>query len=64
MPIAQVTYVGTEYFAGWGTLMLINAALARCMGRTGLGWFFLSLFLGPLATLLLAVFGPVSGPKR
>jgi hypothetical protein len=64
MPTAQITFQSTEYFAGWGTLMLINAALARSMGRTGLGWFLLSLFLGPLATLLLACFGPLSGRKR
>ena len=48
-----------EYYAGWGTLMLINAALARSMGRSGLAWFLGSLFLGPVATLLLALSGPV-----
>jgi hypothetical protein len=64
MPIAQITFQSTEYFAGWGTLMLINAALARSMGRTGLGWFLGSLFVGPFATLLLACLGPVNGRKR
>jgi hypothetical protein len=48
----------TEYYAGWGTLMLINAALARALGRWGLGWFLLSILLGPIATFLLALFGP------
>ena len=37
--------------------MLINAAIARSMGRSGIGWFFGSLFLGPFATLLLAILG-------
>lgn len=42
-----------EYFVGWGTLALINAALAQGKNRTGLNWFLLSLILGPVATLLL-----------
>ena len=54
-------HVSSEYYAGWGTLMLINAALARGMGRSGLGWFLLSLFLGPMATLVLALLGPLEG---
>ena len=42
-----------EYFVGWGTLTLINAGLAQGQGRSGLNWFLLSLFLGPIATLIL-----------
>lgn len=53
-----------QYYAGWGTLALINAALARCMSRSGLAWFFVSLFMGPIVTLLLAVMGPPEGRKR
>ena len=45
--------MGSEYFVGWGTLALINAALAQGKNRTGLNWFFLSLLLGPLATFIL-----------
>jgi len=45
--------MGNEYFVGWGTLALINAALAQGKNRTGLNWFFLSLLLGPLATFIL-----------
>ena len=37
----------------WGTLALVNAGLAQGKGRSGLNWFLLSLFLGPLATFLL-----------
>jgi hypothetical protein len=44
-----------EFFVGWGTLALINAGLAQGKGRSGLGWFLLSLLLGPIATLLLVV---------
>ena len=40
---------------GWGTLSLINAGLAQLQGRSGLIWFLVSLFLGPLATLLLVL---------
>lgn len=46
---------GAPWFAGWGTLALINAALAQGRNRNGLLWFFLSLLCGPLATLLLVL---------
>ncbi|WP_145070680.1 hypothetical protein [Engelhardtia mirabilis] len=46
----------TEYYAGWGTLALINAGLAQGKNRSGLGWFLLSLLLGPIATFLLVAF--------
>ena len=46
-----------SFYAGWGTLALINAAIARSMDRSGLGWGLLSLFFGPFATFLLAVVG-------
>ncbi len=41
--------------AGWFTLSLINAGLAQGKGRSGLGWWLLSLLLGPLATLLIVL---------
>ncbi len=47
-----------EYFAGWGTLSLLNAGLAQGKNRSGLGWFLLSLLLGPIATFILVVFCP------
>ncbi|MCF6262473.1 MAG: hypothetical protein L3J24_02650 [Xanthomonadales bacterium] len=42
-----------QFFVGWGTLALINAGIAQGKGRSGLNWFFLSVFLGPLATLAI-----------
>jgi len=45
--------MNNEYFVGWGTLALINAALAQGKNRTGFNWFLLSLVLGPFATLIL-----------
>lgn len=42
-----------NYVVGWGTLSLINAALAQGKNRSGLNWFVISLFLGPLATFIL-----------
>jgi hypothetical protein len=42
-----------EFYAGWGTLSLINAGLAQGKGRSGLNWFLLSLLAGPLATFAL-----------
>lgn len=47
-----------EFAVGLGTLALINAGLAQTKNRSGLGWFIGSLFLGPIATLLI-----VSLPK-
>ena len=48
------------YFVGWGTLSLINAGLAQSKRRSGLIWFLLSLFLGPIATFLIVVLGPAA----
>ena len=48
-----------EYAVGWGTLALINAGLAQGKGRSGLAWFFVSLLLGPIATLCIVVVDPV-----
>ena len=44
-----------EYAVGWGTLALINAGLAQGKNRSGLGWFAASLFLGPIATLIIVL---------
>jgi hypothetical protein len=44
----------SAYYLGWGTLALINAALANIDGRGPLKYFLGSLFLGPLITLLIA----------
>ncbi|WP_176330339.1 hypothetical protein [Oceanobacillus rekensis] len=37
-------------------LTLINAGIAQGKNRSGLNWFLASLFLGPIATLLLVIF--------
>jgi hypothetical protein len=44
------------WYAGWGTLALVNAGLAQGKGRSGFNWFFVSLLLGPVATFLLVAF--------
>lgn len=43
------------FFVGWGTLSLINAGLAQSKNRSGLVWWVLSLFLGPIATFLIVI---------
>ncbi|MGE3820012.1 MAG: hypothetical protein AB7I30_11285 [Isosphaeraceae bacterium] len=40
---------------GWGTLSLINAGLAQSKNRSGFIWWFVSLFLGPIATFLIVI---------
>lgn len=44
----------SEYLLGWGSLALLNAALANIDRRGPLKYFLGSLFLGPLITLLIA----------
>ena len=44
-----------EFAVGWGTLALINAGLAQTKNRSGAGWFVASLFLGPIATLVIVL---------
>ncbi len=46
------------YAVGWFTLSLINANLAQAKGYSGLLWWLLSLVLGPIATLILALIEP------
>lgn len=53
--VATFASQGAPYFVGWGTLALINAGLAQGKNRSGLGWFLLSLLLGPVATLVLVL---------
>jgi hypothetical protein len=48
-----------QYAVGWFTLSLINAGLAQAKGRSGLNWWLLSLFLGPIATFLIVVSDPI-----
>jgi len=50
----------TDFFVGWGTLSLINAGLAQSKGRSGLLWWLISLFIGPIATLLIVVLPSVT----
>ena len=42
-----------SYAIGWGSLALITAGLAQSKNRSGLNWFLLSVFFGPLATFAL-----------
>lgn len=53
-----------QYAAGWGTLTLINAGLAQGKGRSGLAWFLVSVFLGPIATLLIVLMPSVEQQNR
>ena len=52
-----------EYAVGWFTLSLINAGLAQSKGRSGLGWWFVSLFLGPICTLLIVLLDRVKASQ-
>jgi archaellum biogenesis protein FlaJ (TadC family) len=43
---------------GWFALALVNAGLAEQKNRSRLNWFLVSIFLGPIATLLIVVWKP------
>ena len=53
-------YVSTG--AGWLTLSLVNAGLAQGKGRSGWNWFLVSVFLGPIATLLIVTWSALERP--
>jgi hypothetical protein len=42
----------------WFAIALINAGLAEQKNRSRLAWFFISMFIGPFATLLIVVLAP------
>jgi len=44
-------------------LALLNAGLAQVKGHSGLIWFVVSLFLGPIATFILVVFMDIKPPR-
>ena len=48
--------ITSPWYAGWGTLALVNAGLAQGKGRSGSAWFLASLLLGPIATFILVAF--------
>jgi hypothetical protein len=54
----DVVQVSKDYAVGWFTLALINAGLAQSKGRSGGNWFFVSLFLGPVATFAIVITDP------
>lgn len=55
--------IDTSYYAGWGTLSLINAGLAQGKNRSALAWFLISLLLGPIATFLIVFLDPAPAPE-
>jgi len=51
--IVYTSYDG--YIVGWGTLALLNSAIAQLQGRSAILWFLLSLIFGPVATFFLLI---------
>ena len=52
-----VASAGT-YSVGWTTLSFINAGPAQDKNRSGLNRWLISLLLGPVATVLIVMWGP------
>lgn len=42
----------------WFAIALINAGLAEQKNRSRMAWFLISMFFGPMATLLIVVLPP------
>ncbi len=60
---AMVTIMNNGGWAvGWFTLTFINSSIAQSKNRSGILWWFISLFLGPIATVILAVI-PAEPPR-
>ena len=51
-----MTTESSGYVLGWGSLALLIAGVAQGKNRSGLAWFFLTVLLGPIATLILVAF--------
>jgi purine-cytosine permease-like protein len=60
--VDQVNPTNGGYAVGWFTLSLINSGIAQGKNRSGLLWFFLSLFIGPVATLIIVLL-PRGAPR-
>ena len=52
---------GRDFYAGWGSLALVNAGLAQGKNRSGLAWFLISLLAGPVATFFIVVLDKAEG---
>jgi hypothetical protein len=55
MLMLQPVFEPPFYYVGWFTLALINAGLAQAKNRSSLLWFIISVFFGPLATLVIVL---------
>jgi len=52
-----------DYYVGWGVLSLLNAGIAQGKNRSGLAWWIVSIFLGPIATFLIVILDKLPAPK-
>ncbi len=55
-PVIAAVVVHRAEGIGWFTLSLLNAGIAQSKNRSGLNWWLLSIFLGPIATFILVAF--------
>lgn len=51
----QINPTNGSYAIGWFTLSLINSGIAQGKSRSGFWWWLISLFIGPLATLIIVL---------
>ena len=64
MPVIALSSDLPGFAVGWGTLSLINAGLAQSKNHSGLLWWLISLFLGPVATFLIVALLSKQEPER
>lgn len=53
----------TSYAVGWFTLSPINAGLVESKGRAKAGWWIASIFVRPIAPLLIVYLDPLLAKK-
>lgn len=53
-----------EIFLAWIVFSILAGVIGHSKGRSGLGFFFISLLLSPLVGLLAAIAMPALGPSR
>jgi hypothetical protein len=51
----DIVHHSSQFVVGWGTLAMLNAGIAQGKGRSGMNWFLVSIFLGPIATGILVI---------
>lgn len=62
--MSDIAALSSTVSAMWLSVALLAAGFAQTRNRSGLAWFLLTTFLGPIAAFLLVVFPALPAPIR